>query len=302
MGIELRWLVSTAASALHAAAAMLDGRPLADRKTAEAIGPEVSQLGSDLASLGIEPVRFFEHAIPASTQLDAPTRLAEVVTIKTLGLAAGAGDAPVLARRLIALFAAFADANPNALDELELRSKPICEQWEARGPGLMAAIGRAAEDDLLVDAADVILVHPVLGGGGVAHPLYNSVRIEAVLANPFAELPEVVRLGWLLSQLKLDLPKYHDNLPPGRMTQVGPLAMIPPALAAAREVELARLDAAMLDTALSAWTSAVVDPDKLFDWWETCQSSQPPWTVALGALARMLDVEPSDDERGQTSP
>ena len=68
----------------------------------------------------------------------------------------------------------------------------------------MAAIGRLTERELVVERADVILVHPVLGGGGWAYPPYNAVCFEAVLANPIAELPEVVRLGWLLAQLNLD--------------------------------------------------------------------------------------------------
>jgi hypothetical protein len=299
MGIELRWLISTPASTLHAAAAMLDGRTLTDRKTAEAIGPEVGQLGIDLASVGIDRARFFEHAIPASTQLQAPAALAKVVAAKILSPSAADGAAPRLGRRLIALFAAFANANLDSLDELELRSKPLSEQWDARGPGLMAALGRVVQEDLLVDAADVILVQPVLGGSGAAHPLYNSVRIEAVLANPIPELPEVARLGWLLSQLKLDLPKYQGNLPSGRMAHVGPLAMIPPALVAAQEVELVRFDSGVLATALRAWTSAVVEADKLMDWWETYQADRPSWGVAIGALDQMLDAEPLGDNAAQ---
>src|SRR5258706_15621792 len=119
MGIELRWLVSTAASTLHAAAALCEGRTLVDRKTQGALDRPVQSLRADLASLGIEPVRFFEHAIPASTQLENPAALAEVVVRKVLGRDAAESAAPLLKGRLVALMAAFADANPDALDQLE---------------------------------------------------------------------------------------------------------------------------------------------------------------------------------------
>ena len=173
---------------------------------------------------------------------------------------------------------------------MELRSEPLREQWEARGPGLMANVARLIGDEVVAEA-DVILVQPALGGGGAAYPKYNSVSMEAVLANPIAELPEVVRLGWLLAQLNLDLPRYEEVLPRDRLLDVGPLAMIPPLLAAAQDVELAHLDEATLGTALAAWRVPPADPTKLIDWWETCQSSSFSWAVALGALDRMLAAD-----------
>ena len=152
----------------------------------------------------------------------------------------------------------------------------------------MAELATLTEDDLVVAAADVILVHPVQGGGGAAHWLYNSVRIEAVLANPLTELPEVVRLGWLLAQLNLDLPKFEGDLRRDRAAVIGPIAMIPPVLAAAAQVELARLDVPTLATALTAWRIDQVEPAALLDWWEAYLASRASWTVALGALDRML--------------
>ena len=53
----------------------------------------------------------------------------------------------------------------------------------------------------MLPQCDVLLIHPALGGAGEAHLAYNSVRIEAVLANPNADLPEVVRLAWLIAQV-----------------------------------------------------------------------------------------------------
>ena len=295
MPIETRWTVSTPASGLYAASVMLgapaelaDAAPL-DAKISELLAFEVETLAEDLEAVGLEPAVFFDHAIALSVRFDAPLEWAKVLVTKTLGpRVAPELIAARLVRSRMSLEAAFARAHPGLLEELELRSEPLRMQWEARGPGLMKGLQRLFDPDLVVEQADVILVQPALGGGGGAHPPYNSLHIEAVLTNPLAELPEVVRLGWLWAQLNLDLPKFQDALHRDRLHQIGRLAMIPAVLAAAEEVELARLDEATLAAALTAWRISGAEPGQLLQWWETLQSGSANWNVALGALDRML--------------
>jgi hypothetical protein len=145
---------------------------------------------------------------------------------------------------------------------------------------------------LAADAADIVLVLPVLGGSGEAQLQNNSVRIEAVLANPHGQLPEVVRLGWMLGQLHLDLPLLSEGIQLDRLPHVAALAMIPPALAAAEHVELARLDEDTLALALDAWQVEIpstLDPlDILSRWWGAFDEAHPPFEVAFQALDRML--------------
>ena len=131
-------------------------------------------------------------------------------------------------------------------------------------------------------------MQPATGGGGRAHPLYNAVSIEAVLANPHPELPEVTRLGWLWAQLHLDLPKYHEVWGRAAITRIGPLAVLPPLLAAADQVELVRFDRPLLAAALDAFAAPAVEVDVLFDWWETYRTSQSAFDVAAAALGHML--------------
>jgi hypothetical protein len=288
MAIELRWLASTATSGLHAAAAILQGATLVDPKMSLALAEPVRDLRGELDALAPEHGLIFEHLIPLSAQFDSPMRLAEVTVAKLVGSQPPATAVASLARRLVALDAAFQAAFPRALQELELRAGPLCGQWEARGPGLITEVARLTEADLIVARADVVLVLPALGGAGSAYWLYNSACIEAVLANPMVELPEVVRLGWLLAQLNLDLPTLQGDLPRDRLARVGRLAMLPPVLVAAEEVELARNNVETLTLALSAWRAPEVEPNALMEWWETYQAARPPWTVALGALDRMI--------------
>ncbi len=71
------------------------------------------------------------------------------------------------------------------------------------------------------------------------------MTIEAVLANEHFQLPEVVRLGWLLAQLV-----YHQDESDTR--QRG-LELVTPVLKAAEVVELAHCDPPTTRLALDAW-------------------------------------------------
>jgi len=288
MASELTWIVSTATSSLHVAAAMLNGTPLAERRTGEALAMAVDRLAGDLALVGLSPRMFAEHAPPLSVRFDTPRDLAEVLVAKTLGPYTEREIPERLSGCIAALYAAFHEARPDALAELELRAGPIRQQWEARGPGLLAELARLTQGDLLPPAVDVILVHPVLGGGGAAHPMYNSVRLEAVLANSYGELPEVARLAWLVAQLNLDLPRLTGELSREEIARAGPLALIPPVLTAAQEVELTHYDLPTVRAAAETWCGSSVDPAMLADWWEVYHADRPDWSVALAALARML--------------
>ncbi len=295
MPTELRWLVSTACGSLHAADALLAGRPFVDLAAADAIADEARGLALDVAASGLPQDSFFEHAVPLAARCDAPLGWAQALAGKLLGPAHDPSIPERLSRRFIALQAAFSQQNPQALEELELRSQPLREQWEARGAGLLATVGRLTEPPLIVETADAILVQPVTGGGGAAHWLYNSVRMEAVLTNPIAELPEVARLAWLAAQLQLDLAAYHGDLPRSRLIEVWQLAMIPPVLAGAEEVELLRNEPRTLAAALAAWTATPEVIQPLADWWASYQIDNPPWIVAIEALDRMLGEAPSSE-------
>src|SRR5690606_13903802 len=138
--------------------------------------------------------------------------LAKVALTKTVGRNRATDE---LLSKLAGAFGelqrAFDSAVPDAIDQIELRSAPLRELWDARGGGLLAGIGRLTEPELIVQQADVLLLKPALGGAGSAHLPYNSVSIEAVLTNPQAALPETLRLAWLLAQLHHDLPMHQGN-------------------------------------------------------------------------------------------
>ena len=168
---------------------------------------------------------------------------------------------------------------------------------------MLAGVRRFTDPDILVERADVLVVYPLAGGGGAAHLEHNTVSIEAVLANPRRQLPEIVRLAWLIGQLNLDLPRYTESLQNPR--RVAALAMIPPTLAAAQDVELVQNDSATLLLALQVWQpggsqSAGSDESPAAEclelWWKTWLQTRENWPAALAALEQMLtDVQTGSD-------
>jgi hypothetical protein len=127
----------------------------------------------------------------------------------------------------------------------------------------------------------------------VAHLGNNRVTLEAVLANPVPELPEVVRLSWLLAQLQIDLPRYCERIARDRVDWLAMHALLPPTLAAAREVEIVSHGAVLILPALNAWhvgdsASRVSRATILADWWRAYEDNPPAWPVALAALDALL--------------
>jgi hypothetical protein len=293
MSLELNWRAPPLVSALHAAEALARNVPLADSRLAAALEPAATAMAGEITSARLPPQRFWQHLIPLAANLGNSRQLVENAVTKTVGRGARFEQMVTkLSAHVASVEATVRTALPNSADELALRERPLREQWEARGPGLMQQIGWLTDESLIVPRCDVLLVHPALGGGGEAHLPYNSVRMEAVLANPVAELPEVARLAWLVAQLQLDLPIHSEAIHADRLPHVARYAMLPATLAAAETVELSRLTPENMRLAVVAWrlnVPAGVDAAALvLEWWETYRQTRPPWRVALAALDQMF--------------
>lgn len=291
--MEIRWKSSALASYLHAAEAISSGHALADTRLAAALSPSALLLTREIEAAGVPPARFWRQILPLSAEIAGKRQLVEAAVIKSIGRGPRFdASVAVLTAALAAVEAAGREALPNLAEELPLRERPLREQWEARGPGLLHQLASLTDERLLPESCTIVLLHPALGGAGQAHLAYNQVQIEAVLANATPELPEVVRLGWLIAQLQLDLPAFSDQIHADRLPHIARFALLPPILAAAETVELAAFTPLALKLAISTWRLAVpADLDAatlLSDWWQTCRETQPSWPVALAALDQMF--------------
>jgi hypothetical protein len=294
--MEVVWRASLAVTSMHAAASMIAGQTLTDAALAAELQPAIAELAAVLHEARAAPAAASEHLCGLAAQIEANRQLADVALTKLVGRSRRVEHVDRMTRAIDAIEAAIAKARPRLAEELPLRVGPLREQWESRGPGLLRLIGAATSNEVLVERAEVLLVEPLTGGGGAAQPLYNNVRIEAVLANSDPRLPEVVRLAWLLSQLQLDLPKFSDGIAPARQREVAALAMLPSVIEAAEQVELMGAVADSLRSVLAAWCG--IGPDSLETtaaivqaWWQTYRETRLPWPAALTALDRMLSSD-----------
>jgi hypothetical protein len=299
--MDLTWKASESASGLYAAVCMSGGLRVADARLAEAFAPALDFALAEFEACGAPA----ELLLPVMTGLAARgvednRQLVEQSISRTIGKHMFTPAAVSrLSTAIGGLKAAFLNAYHQTaasetrplVDELLLRGRPLLEQWEARGPGLLVQIARSTEEGVVAEAAEVTLVYPLVGGNGLAHRSINTVSFEAVLTNPVAELPEVLRMAWLLAQLNCSLPKYSEHIAVEHRAAVAQWALVPPVLAAAEYVDLASLSPESLALAMTAWRLPHADgqrAESLLQWWTTYQAGSTPWAVALAALERML--------------
>ena len=159
------------------------------------------------------------------------------------------------------------------VDELSLRTGPIRQQWEARGPGLLAALSQRLRWLTWSEPVTIALVQPIRHGGGWIQSS-STICFEALLANPLPELPEVVRLGWFLAQLAVQ--RTLEGVIPLDSTTEGRLAtaLIPPVLSAAEHVELSSAEPLTIQMALLAWTGQDAAAARSVNrWWKLHQAA-----------------------------
>ena len=251
LGMDLRWKVSFSASCLNAAAALVEGLPAANSEIAAVLHPPTEELVAELHVLQFDVATALHDLTGLTADYENNRQLVEMMLRRARG--ANSVDSATVARLagcIADLEAAWLRQQPNLVEELAVRGRPLREQWEARGPGLLRSITRLTDDMFLAPSAEVVLVCPLVGGHGRAHLHQNRVTLEAVLTNPQTELPETLRLGWLLAQLHLDVPTRSEPVSPQRLPWLASWATLPLVLAAAESVELARLDEVTLSSAI----------------------------------------------------
>jgi hypothetical protein len=285
------WKSSLSATCMHAATCLRAGVPLADHELAATLERPVAALFKE-----IEDAKWPLDAVLAQlVGLAAEVENNRALVTRALGrlsLRAVEGHVNRVAGAIADIESAVHRAQPEIVEELAVRGGPLREQWDARGPGMLREIARLTDDGVVPEFAEIVLVSPVVGGAGTAYAAQNRVTLEAVLVNPHAQLPEIVRIAWLMAQLNSDLPRFAEALPPRHGGRAFALAMLAPALTAGETVELAPCDEAALEGALEAWRLREgLPPDaasRLWQWWDTWLNGASSWPVAVAALEKML--------------
>lgn len=290
--MNLRWIPHVATSALHAAEASWRGETLVDSQLATVVREPAAALAGQIATYQLPELRMWRNLAAYVPTFDTRRQAVKIAGLRSQGSPLSEIAVAAIAGAVTDLERAVNESFPDLAAELDLRGRVLREQWEARGPGMLARMQQMLPDDVILQGSDVLLVQPALGGDGKPHLVNNTVRMEAVLANPHPKLPEAVRLAWLLSQLNLDVPKFSEDIHPDRLPHITAFAMLPVVLEAAHYVELVTFDRELLPLAIEAWRLRVpadVDgPELVANWWMTYQEAKPTLAVALKALDEMF--------------
>jgi hypothetical protein len=241
--------------------------------------------------------QLWSHFVPLAMEYDSPRLLIQALLPKITNSSPSENLQQTWLAQLAHLSNLHQHANPNLLHELQLRSGPIRELAEARLPGLLRAMMQLAAPELIPDGVKIAVVEPVLGGGTLVYPLYNSIVWQGLLHQLDEQISEVLRLGWAIAQLNLEVPLLSGDLPRDVILQLTPWAAGPLALAAGEFVELTRCEYDMWLRTATLWQLAPIGTRSLeetcqavWQWWETYLASRPSWPVALGALAQLLSL------------
>jgi len=290
--IKLNWTASLPVSCLYAAECLVRNLPLADPVIGEALAEPAARLQEALQEDYLPAETFWSHVVPLAANFPGQLELATIALTKTIGRTEADKRIGRYRGLLIDIKNAFSRATVQSNDEPAARIDALRQRWHDTGIGLLAQMVNWTEPQIIVEEATVCVVHPDRGGGGVGYVPYNLAVIEGVSDDPVAELPEIVRLAWLLSTLNLDVPRYSENIENNRLATVAALAMIPVAVKSAADIRLTKLDSGAIGRAVQSWMTA---PDKadewtraLEQWWETYSTMRPAWPTALKGLDVLL--------------
>ncbi len=289
--MEIRWKASFSASCLHAVCCLHEGWPAVDPELGKTIAEPAELLITTIGDNHWPVEELLSELAVLSSDYENNRQLAELALQRVHGSSPESMVSP-LAAAISGLESRVLASGRDLVEELVLRGKPLQQQWQARGPGLLRQVQRLTAENFLAAAAEVTLVTPWVGGYGYGHLKSNRVLFEAVLANPYDELPETLRLGWLLAQLNADLPVFSDVIPPDRLALLARLATLPVVLSAAEAVEWGTCNPATIARALSCWHIAPPPTMKLAEqiwrWWHAYQEGTASWYVAWRGLESLL--------------
>lgn len=293
--VSLRWNTQSPLSAIHAAHVVATGAVCNDRKTEQSLAGPVTEINNRLLSASLDIAEFWQQLL-SETLCSTPIEQACMVALSAAGCSELQVEqiASVILNRLSESRIAFQNRFPKLPEQLELRGRPIRDQWETYGPGLLANIAKriwidSPPADWWPKRVEAILVQPMRGGDGGYDAESRRIWTEAVLTDVDPTVPEVLRLAYLITQLAIDIHT-RERSTEGISSLPWSTGMIPLVLAAGIELEIVRSRDLPIDTAMQLWSVGKIGAARIVNsWWNDHQSKPAPMPVALKLLSKQLD-------------
>ena len=288
---SLKWVASLTSTAIYAAEAVSRGLPLLPSQLDHRFLDAARDLRQWIVSTGRPPASIWNQLGGLSADIEDPHELASGAISKS-AMASDRAAVTALGEFLHRLKDTIRMAFPDLVEELIVRAKPIREQWESRGPGLLEELNLQTGLTIAPQSAEVLLVAPILGGGGHTLFKYDRVFLEAVSDHVNPDIPETVRLAWLIAQLGAIHAELGDSIPEGRFPLVIQLALLPPVLIAAESVGWMTFSPQQIRDVLATWHIPTL-PDRpihewLVHWWENHRQASQDWNTSLRSLDQWL--------------
>lgn len=192
-------------------------------------GQTPSALDADLARVMLEPMKLvhdrllaesvrpeefwdslFQDVMAESTDAPLTTATLEIAVIRGGGSHLNSDQiAGTLHRHFQTCRQAIAEKFPRQSDQLKLRYAPLKQAYQAYGPGLIRSIGHriwnaAPPDDWWPKTVYLHAVQPLHRGDGDVSTIDSALWIEAVLTDINPDVPEWLRLVYLLTCVAVD--------------------------------------------------------------------------------------------------
>ena len=302
---RLKWISGERLSPIHAARCFSIGAHGVDEAISRGIAGPVANLNGRLAGADVDLSVFWSNlmAAVAAGESDADAAREALIAAGCSSLSCDTTAAGVTSE-LADVRSVYQQRYPKLSEQLQLRGRPIREQWDGYGLGLLKRIGKLTHPSFLPKNVTALLLSPYRAGDGGIDSSASRLWIEAVLTNPVHDLPEILRLVWLVAQiglieaLSVGPEDSHGDpwVPPARLPRIASLSMMALTLEAASHLEIIgtppdQLSILFAKTA-QAWRITVDNEtlDALDHWWRQFRDLQTPPPVTLKALDRMLSA------------
>lgn len=301
--VDIQWNTTHSPSALYAAFVLIEDDRLENASAMQILREPATDLLRAVQSYPTDMRPFLRNIVFLAGRYISNRELASAAIRKVLPAYApiAAGVSPysyapansfqqhncdALIRGITAIETEFPKAFPDWQTGVEEFQHRLEDEWNQRGRSLMSRVSELVDPATIPEAAEVMLVAPVRGGGDLVDPYTNIVLLEAAADESFGSVGMAGRLAWLLLTLNLDR---ESDLPRALIDRIGRLSMLPVVLEAAEDGECTR---ELIETAMREWN---VIPDHvsavspvLLQWWQAVRRSRPRWSIALTGLVTLL--------------
>jgi hypothetical protein len=293
--LTIRWVARPELCVAQAAYVVATGSRCVDPKLEQRLVEPVTGINTRLISASIDVAAFWQHYRREVARTDDGRASCAAAL-----LAAGCSELQLeqttkaVSSRLSECRTQFQHRFPKLEDQLKLRGRPLSEQWNECGTGLLRQIqrriwGTSPPDNWWPTRIDGLLVQPMRGGDGGYQLSPPSIWMEAMLTDADPAVPEVLRLASLVTGLAIER---HLQDSAGQLAQAWQLAVVPLVLAAARELELIRGATLPIAEATRMWQLGGDSvADILRDWWLEAAVNETSRPIAVHELWQRLDAQ-----------